>query len=134
MLEAYDCVPFTVEAFGGFAEAHGLMRLEGNALVLEFQLQDSILNVLRSDVREVRIPLEEIEAITFKRGWLRAKFTIKTYKVRTLKEVPGSDKGEVTLHIRHKDRQKAARLASDLELKLLEHQIDRLESQSDRGL
>jgi len=131
MLKVYDRVPFTLEAYGGFAEAHGLMHLEGNSLILEFQLQDSLLNVLRSDVREVRIPLEAIESITFKRGWLGAKFTIKTYKVRTLKDVPSSNKGEVTLQIKRQDRGKATRLAADLELKLLEHQIDRLESQPD---
>jgi hypothetical protein len=121
MIESHSHVPFVLEAYGGFAEVHGLMHLESNSLILEFQIQDSILNVLRSEVREVHIPLEAIESISYKQGWLRSKFIIKTYKVRTLKDVPSSDKGEVILRIKRQDRKKAARLASDLKLKLLEH-------------
>ena len=36
--------------FGGFGECHGLLKQDGKFLVLEFQLQDSVLRVLKSGV------------------------------------------------------------------------------------
>ncbi len=38
--------------YGGLAVCDGLMRLEEQALVLEYQSKDAVLGILKSDVRE----------------------------------------------------------------------------------
>ena len=52
-------VPFTMSVYGGMAECHGLLRPEGDSLVLEYQVQDNMFGVIRGRAKAVRIPLAD---------------------------------------------------------------------------
>jgi len=102
-------LPFNVpELFGGFAEGNGLAKASPLELTLEFVIQDTVVNVFKGSMKEVRIPRAEIDAIRFDRGWFGAKIHIRVKSLKWLADLPGCDSGEVTLRVARRDRDQAA--------------------------
>ena len=63
-------VPFTLpEMFAGFVAGNGLAKATPSELTLEFVVQDNVLNVFKTGVKEIHIPRGEIDWIQHKRGW-----------------------------------------------------------------
>lgn len=101
-------LPFKVpELYGGFAEGRGLAKADSSELTLELVVRDSLVNVLKSGVKEVRIPRSEIDAVSFRRGWFGGRVQIRVKSLKWLANLPGCDNGEVTLHVARRDRDMA---------------------------
>jgi hypothetical protein len=111
-------VPFTIpRACGGLAECHGLLRGEGDSLILEYQSQDKFLGLFRRRPQAVRIPLAQLESVDLKRrGWFRVRRTlvIRTKSLFTLAAVPGSRQGQIELAITPADRAAAEQFVAGL--------------------
>jgi len=102
-------LPFEVpDLFAGFAEGKGLAKASPAELTLEFVVRDSLVNVLKSRLKEIHIPRSEIDAVRLKRGLFGAKVHIRVKSMRLLADLPGCDNGEVTLHVARRDRDQAA--------------------------
>ena len=116
-------VPVKLEStWAGLAESNGLLRLEGDALVLEFETKDSVLEVLKSGPKQHRISLMEIEACRWKRGWFGGKLEVTTRNLGVLGGIPGAAQGRVLLQVSRQDRDAAFALASSVEL-ILAHTV-----------
>jgi hypothetical protein len=100
-------ISFTVpKLYGGLADCHGLLRGEGDCLVLEYQVQDRLLGLIRRRPRAVRLPLAQLESVELqRRGWFGARtaLVIKAKSLMSLADVPGSRQGQVELAIAPKD-------------------------------
>jgi hypothetical protein len=104
-------VPFKLpDLYAGFAEGKGLAKASDSELILEFIVKDSVLNLLKSGTKEIRIPRSEIDAIHHRQGWFSDKLRIRVKSIRWLADLPDSDTGEVTLHVARRDRTQAADL------------------------
>jgi hypothetical protein len=90
-------LPFVIQkrVWGPFGQVSGLMRLEADALALEFEVK-SILSNVRKKLREVRIPYKEIVLADFD---VLDRLILRTTRTLSLAEVPTSGQGEVTLSI-----------------------------------
>jgi hypothetical protein len=98
-------LPFTVpNLFAGFAEGNGLAKGSPSELVLEFVVKDTVLDIFKTGVSEIRIPRSEVDVVRFKRGWFGAKVYIRLKSMRWLADFPGCDGGEITLHVARCDR------------------------------
>jgi hypothetical protein len=98
-------LPFSISMYAGLAKADGLLRLEGNSLVLEFQIQDRALGLLKSELKELRIPIFEIEHLKLANGLFRKpRLIVQTETMRVSRQIPGSEHGtfELTLENAHK--------------------------------
>jgi len=104
--------------YQGFAESSGLLRDDGGDLVLEYQSQDAVVGILKSDVREARIPRDMISSVTIETGWfgLGVKVVIQTTSMQPIADVPGMNQGRLVLGIARKDRPAADRLITGLNL------------------
>ena len=101
-------LPFKVtDLFAGFAEGRGLAKASHSELTLEFVLKDTVFDVFKSSVKEIRIPRSEIGFIRLKRGWLGAKVNIRVKSMKWVADLPGCDNGEITLHVARRDRLRA---------------------------
>lgn len=49
------------DLFAGFAEGKGLAKASPTELILEFVVRDSLVNLLKSRLKEIRIPRTEID-------------------------------------------------------------------------
>jgi hypothetical protein len=107
-------VPFTINVYGGLGECDGLLRPDGDALVLEFQVRDSMFGLIRGKATTVRIPLADLEAVELRRVWLMRTraLVIQARSLLTVAAVPGSRQGRVELAIARADVPAAERLVA----------------------
>ncbi len=82
-------------------------------------MKDNLLGVLKSGVREVRLPLADLASVTLTKGWFGMKRTgvkivIQARRMDVLQDVPGASQGRVELHISRKDYNQADKFVADL--------------------
>ncbi len=118
--------PITV-AFSIKKVHQGLSRLEGIAKVSEmglaFEYEIETLGLLRSRVKELSVPLPEIESIRLKKNWFTTRLIVRTKSLRALRGIPGSKQGHVILRVHRFDRKKAEQLVSMLMLYVSEYAL-----------
>lgn len=107
-------VPFTVEVYEGLGAAEGLLRLDGDALLLEFEVKDSLIGVLTSGLKQAVVPLNEVDRVTWNEGWIGSRLIVQTSSLQAVRDVPARRQGQVRLNISRKDREAARRLVSAL--------------------
>jgi hypothetical protein len=108
-------LPFKLpNLYAGFAEGKGLAKASDSELTLEFVLKENVLNLLKSGIKEIRIPRSEIDTIHHRQGWFSDKLRVRVKSIRWLGDLPGGDTGEVTLHVARRDRPQAAALVQVL--------------------
>ena len=101
-------VPFTVpDLLAGLAQGKGLAKASPSELVLEFVLKDTLLDLFKTGMKEIRIPRSELDFVRLKRGWFGAKVNVRLKSMKWLAEFPGCENGEVTLHVARRDRDRA---------------------------
>ena len=100
-----------------FAESEGILSADGTDLTFEFRTSDAVMGIIKSDIREVKLPLDRIEAITFRKEWLAGgSINIRVNEMRAVSDLPGFKQGEVVLSVVRKHRETAAELVSSVQL------------------
>jgi hypothetical protein len=121
-------IPFSIpNVYEGFAETEGLIRFEKDVLILEYQTKDSIVGVLKSGLKEVRIPLSELDSINFEKKLFKTQLTVRARKMSTFADIPANKQGEATLRFIRKNRDAAEELASNLALRISEYKLQQLD-------
>jgi hypothetical protein len=134
MLTDSICLPFGLpEVYQGFAEGNGILRASQDGLILEFQVKDSLLGLLASDVKEVVVPIEEIASLELRKGWIRTRIIIRATSLKTLSDVTGNQGAEITLSVSRKHRALAEDLVSMLSLRLCARDLKKLQESLDQS-
>lgn len=120
-------VQFQNDVNHGFQTASGLIKLDGEELVVEYQTKDAFLEIFKSDVEMVRIPLRELQSVEFKKGWFSSKIIVEARSIWALNDLPGADQGECTLKIKKKDRKDAENLISKIRILMSEMKLKDLD-------
>jgi hypothetical protein len=119
-----NTVPFTLEqVWGGFGEGSGLIHDEGDRLRLEFEVKDGVFGAIKSGVKQVEIPFDELVSVTLTKGWLGTnwlgvKIVIQTKRMDALKDVPSASQGRIALCVARKNVAAAEKFVDNL------HEID----------
>jgi len=103
-----NVVPFySDEVYGGLGRCNGLLKDAGDALIIEIQVQDNFVGILKSAVTEIRVPIEDVASLDLTNGWLGSglgvKFVLQTSKVDILDPIPFASQGRVELGIARRD-------------------------------
>jgi len=123
-----ESLPFSIsDVYEGWAEVEGTARCEEDVLILEFQTQDSLVGLLKSTVKTIRLPLHALAAIHFQQKLFTAVVTLRVHSMRLVQDIPGSCQGEVRLHVARKHRKVAHAFVTELELRRAEQQLRRLD-------
>ena len=71
MIEHLDPVPFTidVEAHMGLSEVQGILSSDGTNLVIEYQTVDTMIGLIKTELKEMSVPMADILMITYERKW-----------------------------------------------------------------
>lgn len=112
-------------------ESSGIVRLEARQLVMEYQSRDAVLGVVKSSVNEVRLSLNDIQHITFKKGLFSNTLRIQAKAMRAFEKVPGSVQGAVELKIKRADRKNADYMVSAANLRMSEMKLEALGEMDD---
>lgn len=109
----------------------GVVRIEGGQLVIEFRETTTdmmSLKTLDGPVREVRIPLQDVESVEIGRRWLwGGTLCIRVRKLGPVAGAPGVTGNELRLRIRRRDHDRARELCVVTSLMLAGEDIRRLE-------
>ena len=57
------------DLYAGFAAARGLLRDDGDHLMVEFEVIDKLLKTFKSGVKQVRVPVAAVVDVRFESGW-----------------------------------------------------------------
>jgi hypothetical protein len=103
------------------AKCEGLLRLEDGDLVLEYQTKDGLLGILKSHVREVRIPRDMLASVTVRKQGLfgfNSQLVIHTARMQPVPgtEIPGMTQGRLVLDVTRENVPAAEKLVADLGL------------------
>ncbi len=103
------------------ARCEGLLRIEDGDLFLEYQTKDAILGILKSAVREVRIPRDVLESVQIRKKGLFGFGTKVVIHSTRLQPVPGTDipgmtHGKLVLDVARPNTPAAERLVAELGL------------------
>jgi len=112
-----NTVPFALEkVYSGFANCHGLIRDEGDHVALEFQVQDAVVGLIKSGVKQVRIPLADLSSVALERKWfgITTNLVIQLSRMEPIQDFPNMEQGRLVLNIARKDREAAAKFVTDL--------------------
>ena len=122
-------IPFRItDLFSGFAEARGLMRVAEEGIRLEYQVKDALIGMMKSSIRELLIPYEEIESIVFRRRWWRRSIEIRTKSLRIPASIPGQSGSSITIRVQRRDRLTIEESISHAVLRLSEIKLQRIEN------
>jgi hypothetical protein len=105
-------VPYTIKVYGGLAVCHGLVRPDGDSLVLEYQVQDNMFGFVRGRAKSIRVPLAELEAVELNGRWFGRTLVIRSRSMMSLAAVPGHRQGRIELEIARQDVPAAERLVA----------------------
>lgn len=120
MQQGFITIPFKTQSPQGFKEIEGFAKFSSAGIVLEFEAK--ILGLIKTGVKEVRIPLAEIMDITFKKGFMKyaAKIEVRLNNFAKLSELPSKD-GKLTLKINRDDFERADETVKTLQKYLDEY-------------
>lgn len=125
-------IPFTLSQSDNFLmESSGIIRLEAKHLVMEYQSRDAVLGMVKSSVNEVRLSLNDVQHITFKKGLFSNTLRIQAKAMRAFEKVPGSVQGAVELKIKRADRKNAEYMVSAANLRMSEMKLEALGEMDD---
>ncbi len=105
--------------YGGLAQCEGMLRDEGDALVLEYQSKEAFIgDILRSSIREVRIGREILSFVSFQKRWfgLTTQVIIQTTRMEPIANVPGMSGGRLVLWVAKANRSAAEKLVAEFDL------------------
>ncbi|HEY3862710.1 MAG TPA: hypothetical protein VGO59_12565 [Verrucomicrobiae bacterium] len=108
-------VPFELDNAFWFAETEGILSADEAGLNLEFRTSDSVIGIIKSDVRQVTLPMDSIAAVIFKKGIFESRIIIRVSQMRAAADIPGFQQGELALSISRKHRPAAEELVASIQ-------------------
>jgi hypothetical protein len=128
MIESIILPFYNDELYEGLGTVEGVMRFENEQLILEFQIADNILKIIKSDASKTVLMLSELNSVEYKKTLFNSKFKINSTIFLAAKNVPLSKGAEVEFKIKRKHSELAQSLASGINLRIAEYKLNKIES------
>ena len=126
-------VPFKVDyAMEGLAEIQGLIGLEPEAVIVEFQTKDALLGVWKSGMKTATIPLGDIAEVDFRKSIFGNSLIFRFTRLRAVSELPNQAAGEAKFTIERKHLDRALSFVSHVKLEVAEQQLRAAEAEADQ--
>jgi hypothetical protein len=95
-------VPFKASSANGMTEYHGIAKFSSAGIVFEFE--SKLLGLVGGEVKEVRVALEEIFDIKFRKGIYKffTQIQLRLKNFTKVSQLP-NDSGKVKLNIKRED-------------------------------
>ncbi len=103
-------IPFEADALGSFAVAVGSVTLDHDLLDVSYRTRDSILGVVKSASKSVRIPLNELSRLEWLPGIFGSTLAVVPKAHSLAEELPNADNGRALLKIPFAESRSAASL------------------------
>lgn len=117
-MNGFTSIPFNTES--GMSKVNGVAKFSAAGIVLEFE--SKFLGLIGTGVKEVRLPLEELLDVKFRKGMFKrgAKIEIRMSSFSTLAQLPNKE-GKLTLKLEADDFDRARDAVENLNKDLAHH-------------
>lgn len=116
------------ELYEGFAKIEGIIRIENNCALFEFQTKDSLLGIVKSAPKIVSLLLSEIVSIEYKKTLFSSKLFLQTNIFLASKGFPNDLTNELVLKIHRKHSDMAKEFVSRINLRIAEARLSEVEN------
>lgn len=129
MMQPFEkSLPFkTDDAYHGFAELQGILHIERNHLLLEFEVKDRFVGALKSGPKQLKVAYEELTRLDYQRNLFKSRMEIKVKSLRIQTSFPGAKDGCITLKIKRRYKTEAEDIATYANMRIAELGLERLE-------
>ncbi|MGX5173200.1 hypothetical protein ACUR5C_04125 [Aliikangiella sp. IMCC44653] len=109
-------------SYEGLMESSGLLALKDTSILLQYQSQDSLLGMIKSDVKEVELPLKHIEEVQFKKSIFGHKIIISVDDLKLSAKLPGSQSNQISLSVARADADQGSDFVRAIKLDMSERE------------
>lgn len=122
MSKGFISIPFKIsEVTGGFSNVNGMAKVSSAGIILEYE--QKFIGLIKTGIKEIQIPIEQIERIKFKKGWVNTKLEIWLNNFQTLSQIPNKN-GRIVLDLSKEDRKIAEEAVQILERSTEEYEAE----------
>lgn len=127
MISNSICLPFRIsDIYCGFAEIQGILKADTDRLTLDFELKESVLDLLRLESNVVTIALADVVDLELKKGWFAHSIVVRVNRLEALRPVPGSKGGELRLKIARQHLPTAEEFVGCIRMALTTHGLKKM--------
>ncbi len=118
------------DMYHGFAECHGNLLIDENSLTIEYFVKDSIIGVLKSNIKRVKINYSEIINTEIKKKFYKRFFLIIRIKsLRNLIDLPFIDENaELRIKINKSSLLTAEAISSYINYRIAENKLSKIDN------
>lgn len=125
-------LPFKTDgAYNGLADVEGILHIERDYLLLEFEMKDGLFGVVKSGAKELKISYLDLSSIHYLRSWVKSRLELKVNSMRILSAFPGAKDGKISLKIKRNRKDAAEDIESYVNLRIAELRLENLENENE---
>ena len=109
-----NIVGFTVPDQMGLSESQGVVNVEDDKLVIEYQTLDSMIGFLKTRVKVAEVNLTDLTNARLEQGLWSNELVLSAKNLRTFGNTPGSGGGKLRLKINRQSRRAAESLVAEI--------------------
>jgi hypothetical protein len=112
----------------GLTQARGFAWYTEKGLFFEYQILDSMLEIVKSDLKEVFVPFDEIGEVVYVKSWFFGdSVNIKLTSLKSAQNAPFLDETNLVLELDRKQRENGKNFAVDSQLELSNYRNEQLD-------
>lgn len=118
----------TDNATHGLTHARGFAWSTREGLMFEYQVSDSIIEVIKSELKELFVPYQQIQEIVHKNSWFTGgTIYVQLNSLKNLADIPFLEETELCLELKRKHKNAGKEFAVNAQLELSKHRLDQLD-------
>ena len=107
-------VGFSTTDATGMTETQGLVSIEEDKLIVEYQTVDAMLGVIKTKVKAAEIPIQELTSVRLEQRLWSVDLVAQGKNMRVFKNAPGSKGGKLKLRVNRQSARAAVDLVQDI--------------------
>ncbi|NKB33161.1 MAG: hypothetical protein GKR91_08690 [Pseudomonadales bacterium] len=111
-------VTFSISDDMGLSESTGMLYVEDDSLMVEYQHNDSILGIWKSAIREIDIPLSEIKLARMEQKFWNSELVLQGKSLKTFGGFPGNESGSIKITVNRQSQKAAESLIREIKSKM----------------
>lgn len=119
----------TDNAIHGLTQARGFAWYTKEGIMFEYQVSDSIFELIKSEVNDLFVPFDSIEEIIYKKAWFSGGTVfIKLNSLKYLDQIPFCEETKLCLELGRKQKERGKEFAVNAQLELSNFNINQLDN------
>lgn len=121
-------LPFKYEDYvAGLALVSGFIGFDQDSLNIEYHISDNVLEVYKSDLKEVKVPYQNIESIEYKKGWFSQKLIVHLGTLKNVDKLPFLKENQLIFNLKRMIRPQAKTFEIECNLEISTYKLNSID-------